>query len=225
MSDHLVLIGACGWQHDDWGAEFYPEDLPEEWQIGYYGNEYQVVMVPASYWCSEHDTYAEWLEESDESLKMIGQWPEQGANQDEYQQAQEGIKAVSGRLLAVLIPLKSAVSHSELAIYKELAASYPLCFDIVPDQRAHLLPWLQEKFADVDYSICWHADNECKQDLELGSVSVTRISGEVEPKRLRSILEHIISVGGPERHMVLIVDGQPPSMQLLENAGIILDLL
>jgi hypothetical protein len=56
-------------------------------------------------------------------------------------------------------------------------------------------------------------------------VSVTRISGEVEPKRLRSILEHIISVGGPERHMVLIVDGQPPSMQLLENAGIILDLL
>jgi uncharacterized protein YecE (DUF72 family) len=42
LSEHVVLIGACGWQHNDWTGEFYPDDLPEEWRLGYYAHEYQV---------------------------------------------------------------------------------------------------------------------------------------------------------------------------------------
>ena len=54
---------------------------------------------------------------------------------------------------------------------------------------------------------------------------MTRISGEVEPKALRTVLETMVAESSTDRNMALIVDGEPPSMQLLTNAGIILDLL
>ena len=228
MSEHVVLIGANGWQHENWTGEFYPDDLPEEWQIGYYGNEYQVVVVPRTYWSATPNTFTQWLEESDDSLRMVCEWPVE-ATQTEINQARQGITAISKRVLAVLIPLSAKVSETELAIYKELAGKYPLCFDVVTEQRDSLLPWLAENFNGDDYGVCWRADQANKQDLTLGSVSVTRISDEpsnmVAPKELRTILETIVAETKSDRHMVLIVDGEPPSMQLLTNAGIILDLL
>ena len=225
LSEHVVLIGACGWQHKDWTGEFYPDDLPEEWQLGYYGNEYQVVMVPASYWAAKPETIEEWLEESDESLRMICEWPAEAVSQAQIKKAQQGINAVSDRVLAILIPLDTEVSVADLVIYKELAETYPLCFDVATEQRERLIPWLAEHFAGFDYGICWRAEQAYKQDLALGSVSVTRISGEVEPKALRMVLETMVAESSTDRNMALIVDGEPPSMQLLTNAGIILDLL
>ena len=93
MSEHVVLIGAYGWQHKGWSGAFYPEDLPEEWQPGYYGNEFQLVIVPASCWAAEVDTFEEWLEESDESLQMICEWPAEGATPAQISEAQRGIAA------------------------------------------------------------------------------------------------------------------------------------
>jgi len=233
LSEHVVLIGAYGWQHKGWSGTFYPEDLPEEWQLGYYGNEFQLVVVPASYWEVKADTFDEWLEESDESLKMICEWPAEGAMPAQITQAQQGIAAVSDRVVSILIPLASEVDDSQITIYKELAEKYPLCFelssdqapDLEPKQRESLLRWLAENFADDDYGVTWRTDPIHKTDLALGSVSLTRISGEVAPKQLREVLETILAASGENRSLMLIVDGEPPSMQLLENTGTILDLL
>lgn len=233
LSEHVVLIGACGWQHKGWSGAFYPEDLPEEWQLGYYGNEFPVVIVPADYWATEADTFEQWLQESDESLQMICEWPAAGASQVQINGARLGIAAVSDRVLSILISIHSEVSESELARYRELAEKHPLSFDIAPDldagQRDGLLSWLAENLVGRDYGVCWRADQAHKQDLTLGSVSVTRISagpaGEIAPKDLREILETLMAASSKDCSQVLIVDGEPPSMQLLTNAGIILDLL
>ena len=229
MSEHLVQIGACGWQHRDWIGEFYPDDLPEEWQLGYYGNEFQVVLVPASYWQAGPESFEQWLEESDESLRMVCELPKQGSTADSISQAIQGIEMVSQRVSAVMVPIESDLTDRQKDIYKELAKSYPLCFDLAADigqdKRKSLLHNLAESFEGFDYGVCWHADQRDKQVLKLGSISITRIDREFEPKELRSILESIMTQGGAERQMILLVDGQPPSQQLLTNAGIILDLL
>ena len=229
LSEHVVLIGAHGWQHKGWSGSFYPEDLPKEWQLGYYGNEFQLVSVPASYWAVEADTFDEWLEESDESLQMICEWPTEGATSAQIAEAQRGIAAVAERVVSILIPLASEVDDSQIAIYKELVEKYPLCFDLAsdlePKQHQSLLRWLTDNFAGDDYGVIWRTDQAHKTDLALGSVCVTRISGEVAPKQLREVLETILAASGENRSLMLIVDGEPPSMQLLENAGTILDLL
>ncbi len=229
LSEHVVLIGARGWIHEGWSGEFYPEDLPDEWQVGYYGNEFQVVMVPASYWSTQADKFDEWLEESDESLKMICEWPAQGATAAQISEAERGIEALAERVLAVLIKVETEVSEFDLAIYMELADKYPLCFeikdDLATDKRRQLQAWLTEEFAGKDYGIVWTGEPALQSNLALGSVSVTKLSGEVDPKQLRTLFECILAAGTENRNQVLIVDGEPPSMQLLTNAGIILDLL
>jgi len=43
-----IHVGACNWQHNAWSGSFYPEDLPEEWRLTYYANEFHTVLVPVS---------------------------------------------------------------------------------------------------------------------------------------------------------------------------------
>ncbi|VAX09870.1 hypothetical protein MNBD_GAMMA25-1326 [hydrothermal vent metagenome] len=50
-----VLLGARGWQHAGWAGTFYPEDLPQDWQLNYYTNEFSVLVIPEQEWVSRED--------------------------------------------------------------------------------------------------------------------------------------------------------------------------
>ena len=45
LTSQRILIGASGWLHSGWQEQFYPEDLPQDWQLAYYGNEFPVVLI------------------------------------------------------------------------------------------------------------------------------------------------------------------------------------
>lgn len=47
-----LQVGAYGWSYDSWIGGFYPEDIPEEWQLDFYSNAYRVVLVPETVWLS-----------------------------------------------------------------------------------------------------------------------------------------------------------------------------
>lgn len=56
-------IAAYGWQGLEWEG-LYPEDLPPEWRLDYYGNEFSAIVVPASDWQAVSiDEANQWLEE------------------------------------------------------------------------------------------------------------------------------------------------------------------
>jgi len=235
VSEHVVMIGACGWQHPEWTGEFYPDDLPEEWLLGYYGNEYPVVMVPAEYWAQGEETIEEWLEESDESLRFLAQWPDSSSpdssksdssiSEEQKQQARTGLKIVSEQVSGILIPISGEVSAADWDEYKSLAKQYPLSFDLGNEPDATSRAMLKEHFTDQPYNICWYGNAQNGDDIQSGSIGVCRLSGEIEPKDLRVIMENMVKSSSDKRSLILIVDGQPPAMQLLTNAGIILDLL
>jgi hypothetical protein len=50
MEAHRVIVGACGWDHTGWLGRFYPEDLPEDWRLSYYANEFSGVLLPEPEW-------------------------------------------------------------------------------------------------------------------------------------------------------------------------------
>ena len=50
LTNTNLQLGACGWRHDHWQGSFYPDDLPADWQLAYYSNVFNVVLVPASCW-------------------------------------------------------------------------------------------------------------------------------------------------------------------------------
>jgi hypothetical protein len=45
-----IVVSARGWSHSSWDGIFYPDDLPEDWRLSYYSNEFSAVVVPASDW-------------------------------------------------------------------------------------------------------------------------------------------------------------------------------
>ena len=67
-----INIGAYGWRHSHWSNSFYPDDLPEDWQLAYYSNEISTVLVPASYLqtCSVLDC-EEWLDSVHEGFQFF----------------------------------------------------------------------------------------------------------------------------------------------------------
>lgn len=45
-----VIVGARGWQHGEWARTYYPADLPAEWRLSYYANDFSGVMVAEREW-------------------------------------------------------------------------------------------------------------------------------------------------------------------------------
>lgn len=55
-----ITIAVCGFQHENWEKQFFPDNLPEDWRFDYYSNEFDSVLL------SEVDLLSEkrqWLNE------------------------------------------------------------------------------------------------------------------------------------------------------------------
>jgi hypothetical protein len=46
---HIVPL-RTGWDPNPAAAPWYPDDLPEDWRLGYYSNAFWAVLVPARQW-------------------------------------------------------------------------------------------------------------------------------------------------------------------------------
>lgn len=62
-----LTIGTFGWQHENWRASYYPDDMPEDWELAYYSNFSKLVVLPMSVWFgewtfSEPDVFAKKLD-------------------------------------------------------------------------------------------------------------------------------------------------------------------
>ncbi|MCB1902616.1 MAG: hypothetical protein KDI18_00590 [Gammaproteobacteria bacterium] len=47
---YSLIVGARGWDHAGWHGIFYPDDLPVDWRLSYYANEFAGVLVPEAVW-------------------------------------------------------------------------------------------------------------------------------------------------------------------------------
>lgn len=64
-----IQLAAWGWQHPAWQGSYYPADLPEEWRLGYYSNEFRAVVVPARQWqAASSAQIQEWYDETHEGF-------------------------------------------------------------------------------------------------------------------------------------------------------------
>lgn len=68
----LVFVGATGWEHPAWRGSFYPDGLPDDWQLSYYNTQFQAVYLPAAVWRAASDaTWQQWLDETQEGFHFV----------------------------------------------------------------------------------------------------------------------------------------------------------
>jgi hypothetical protein len=65
-----LYMAAYGWSGEAWSA-FYPDDLPREWRLDYYANEYDAVVVPREEWLAAGDErLVQWLGEVPQGFRF-----------------------------------------------------------------------------------------------------------------------------------------------------------
>ncbi len=71
-----ALVAAHGWWHPDWVGPFYPDDMPEEWQLTYYANFFHTVVIPAAAWGDDPAAQAaQWREDVHDKFVFVAETP------------------------------------------------------------------------------------------------------------------------------------------------------
>jgi len=224
LSNYLVLIGACGWRHPQWDTSFYPEDLPPEWQLAYYGNEYPVVLIPAGYWTLDLEKITQQCEESEDRPCFVCEWPLR-VLETEPAQIHAALERLGDRVEAIMLKPEAEPIPASLQALRQLAETHAVCLDLPPDAAQDWRDVMPELQGGHGVSLCWRGDLADCSCLQYGPLAIARINcaGQT-PRSLRMILEALLASAG-NRQAVLLFEGDPPDPEIMDQAEVVLNLL
>ena len=70
IHDNAIRVGACGWDQSHWQGTFFPDDLPDDWRLTYYANEFSAVLVPENEWCAAGVDFEQWADDVPDDFKF-----------------------------------------------------------------------------------------------------------------------------------------------------------
>lgn len=225
--EHRVLIGAAGWRHTGWRGDFYPQELPADWELTYYGNEFPVVLVPPYYWEDSPQPAADWAEDADPGFRFVCEIPAGCCVAGESAQCIDRLGALReqlaplGTLCSGLVTPVGIDRLQLTLLLEQLAPHFPLAVDSASLPEDELL----ELLAPWQAGCVWHGHG-ASRCMQLGKLALARVdAATLGPRELRAVVEACLAGLHPERSSVLIFEGEPPAIETLRKAGVILDLL
>ena len=235
-NDYRIRFGTVGWQHSQWSDDFYPEDLPEDWLLSFYGNEFPVVAVPASVWSDDpSEQIEEWLDNSDEHFRFVFEWQWQDA--DDLRTFCQRIEPLQTQSLGILLQVSWSACCDQtelLSVLTEISPKVSVCLEILEDDSA--LPMTSLDFTNAKFktlltsakvTCCWHGV-EADPDIFFANnkLALTKISGSpMDAKQLRQVLETCSAQVQSHHDMVLLFAGDPPVLKQVRDAMVMLELL
>jgi len=219
MHAYRILLGAAGWQHASWQGDFYPDGLPEEWRLGFYGNEFRLVLLPAAEWPLDVAAVQQFLRNSGDSPVFLCELPLARCGSGAWAANRQILQAFGPRLLGVVIPLAGVAVTP--ALPGALADTFRVCIDAGPatQQAMEILRH------DERLGLCWYGEGDGRE-LQHGRLACARIrSAGMNPRGLRGVLEALLAAQDPQRYLAVIVEGDPPSVEVMRQALVLLDLL
>ena len=107
--------------------------------------------------------------------------------------------------------------------FDKALAIAPVCVDIKDDL---LTDELNNLLLEKHISQVWDGVSEVNDHFKQGRLSISRVSSEdLEMPMLRKVIEGCLIASNEEHISVMCLDGDPPSLELLRKADIILNLL
>lgn len=100
MSTVGLDIVTAGWELSGWDRSFYPDDLPPDWRLTYFSNEFPAVLIPGNLWArADGRLLRTWVEEVHPGFRFYLAEPGSSVKPDNLDLAQQ----VLGDLLAGLV--------------------------------------------------------------------------------------------------------------------------
>ncbi|MGM0552727.1 MAG: hypothetical protein ACQETK_02800 [Pseudomonadota bacterium] len=108
--------------------EFFPDDLPEDWQLAYYAHYYRRLLLPARLWPGEAGAaFGDWDEVVPEALKLWLEWPPGLAVATGVATCDELSGVLGGRLEGVVVAEEDGARAVELRAALDAAGLAALC--------------------------------------------------------------------------------------------------
>ncbi len=186
-------FAAYGWLGPAWEV-LYPEDLPPEWHLDYYSNEFGAVVVPATDWQSVSiDEANRWLAEAPQGFKFY--WEIDDADDaarllELLSRNADGSEKLAGWLFRSGLKL-------EHDLLKRLTAALPgAAYGESP------VPTVQtERLASEGITLCWQ--DEYALNCRGTGLRVLQISQSPDLRRLRQSIDEQ-AAAGTERLLLLL---------------------
>ncbi|MEW5837901.1 MAG: DUF72 domain-containing protein [Pseudomonadota bacterium] len=116
----VISLGAWGWEHAEWVGTFYPDDLPPEWRLTFYSNEFDAVGLYAAGWMTPPVAALEqWLEDTHADFRFHLVMPSMVLKGDEdvFSDIAERLNLLRPRLGSILLSVASATCLSMLGLF------------------------------------------------------------------------------------------------------------
>lgn len=114
-----IALGAWDWRHESWQGVFYPQDLPLDWQLTFYANEFDAVGLPTAAWLNPPLAELEsWLENTQAGFRFHLVMPSAvlKGEEDIFAQITERLSLLQPRLGSVLLPTATEACMSMLGL-------------------------------------------------------------------------------------------------------------
>lgn len=214
-------VGALGWLHESWLGQFYPEDMPLEWRLAFYANEFETVLVPQAQWLDlQASEMEDWIAEVGESFSFFLQC--QLAHSRDISLMKTNLshdifdhEQIAGLVLTIDKDLKGVSQFLD-----EATSVLPV---YLSDPDAELTPYADHGKVNP----VWRY-GQTSSVLGMGKTAIGLLSGSqlADDRELRLALESFSGFcGGSTTQAMLFFTDQELDMDLLGRAKIVSQLL
>ena len=239
--DYRILMGAANWHHQQWGNDtFYPDDLPEDWYLSFYANEFPVGLVENKQWLgvdAAEELVDEIIEQATPGFKCVFELDLSGDNWKSQDDNQNKISArlnyldnaqefISG--LLVLINAQSIEDKRFCDVINSLSRQFAVCLELVDSLDEKSTTALTNFCEQHFISVCWRGEGTPIVP-DASKLWVVRCDSGQENKvlvqQLKILIAEQLKLETLSREHVLIVDGVPPKIETIRNAMIMMDIM
>jgi len=224
-----IRTGTCGWNHDDWVYAFYPDDLPDDWRLSYYSNEFDTVLVPVHGLDSITSQEAEqWYEDTRDDFLFFIKLPDSVNLCDPALSVfLDRIRPLGAKLGGILLPAgltceqENQVARMEIqcAIYMEL-------------EQQNLPDYVKKAFsgspADTYHAYALHQSSSIVGTSSAAlSLLIVEKTGEqpYDLRKLRKLVEGIMAAGADDNRVTILLGGHSSVTEDVRNIRIMVDLM
>lgn len=227
--EYRILIGANGWIHPAWQEDFYPDELPDGWLLGYYSNEFPVVLISAEQWPGLKGDISDYLEDSNEGMRIVCEIPavmthaEISESIGAINEFIEELRVMGDQLLAIILPVSGEQPELEKLV-KGINSPVPVCLELSRGSNDSQLQAVRRRCEQNHWPLVWKGEEDAA-GLGYGEIAIARIATSgMDLRQLRVVVETMLQKTTLEQSCILIIEGDPPDIATIRNANVILDL-
>ncbi len=216
-----ILIGARGFDRDEWTGGFYPPELPADWRLAAYANHLRAVLVPGETWeTAGPSAIQKWAEDTDPGFRFVLELPPGASDPDRACTKADALED----FFATVAPIHDRIAGLLVSVARTgpvdagwldrllglLGDRHPLCAD---------LPklWHNEATGEIlarhRCGSCWLADREPRPAP--GGRLLIALADTAEPRAMRATIEQLVAWQGEDGVAGLFFEGPHAP----ENAG------